>query len=187
MIILISGVSGIGKTLMAQKLLEKYKIPYLSMDHLKMGLYRGKEDCGFTPLDRTEVIGDKLWPILKGIMMTNIENDQHLIIEGCYIQPHYLKEFETNYSKKMIPVFFGFSRNYIQENFTSKIIKYRNKMERRSTPEERTITELMEEHKEFKAKCADAGIRYFEVKHDYDNEILNIYDYIDAAKRRMES
>ena len=113
MIILISGVSGIGKTLMAQKLLEKYKIPYLSMDHLKMGLYRGKEDCGFTPLDRTEVIGDKLWPIVKGMIMTNIENDQHIIIEGCYFLPHYLKEFDTNYSKKMIPVCFGFSSNYI--------------------------------------------------------------------------
>jgi len=40
MIILITGASHTGKTLLAQKLLEKYKYPYLSIDHLKMGLIR---------------------------------------------------------------------------------------------------------------------------------------------------
>ena len=40
MIILISAVSGTGKTLMAQKLLEKYHVPYLSMDHLKIAMDR---------------------------------------------------------------------------------------------------------------------------------------------------
>ena len=40
MIILISGASHTGKTKLAQQLLEKYKYPYLSIDHLKMGLIR---------------------------------------------------------------------------------------------------------------------------------------------------
>ena len=49
MIILITGASQTGKTALAQKLLEKYKYPYLSIDHLKMGLIRsGKTE--FTPL-----------------------------------------------------------------------------------------------------------------------------------------
>ena len=76
MIILISGNSCTGKTYMAQRLLEKYHVPYLSIDHLKMGLCRADKNCGFTPMDSTEDIGDKLWPILKGIIMTNIENKQ---------------------------------------------------------------------------------------------------------------
>ncbi|MFB6474947.1 hypothetical protein ABER99_06270 [Paenibacillus glucanolyticus] len=74
---------------MAQRLLEKYHVPYLSIDHFKMGLYRADQNCGFTPLDSTEYIGEKLWPILKGIIMTNIENNQNLIIEGCYVLPHH--------------------------------------------------------------------------------------------------
>src|SRR5690606_7820320 len=153
MVILISAVGSTGKTLMAQNLLETYKIPYLSIDHLKMGLYRGDTNCGFTPLDSTEVIGDKLWPILKGIIMTNIENDQQIIMEGCYILPHYIREFNHNYSEQIIPVFFGFSPNYIKENFTSKIVKFRNTMERRDWPEERSIQELIKEHEEFKSMC----------------------------------
>ena len=34
MIILITGASHTGKTLLAQKMLEKYHYPYLSVDHL---------------------------------------------------------------------------------------------------------------------------------------------------------
>ena len=46
MVILVTGASHIGKTVLAQKLLEKYKYPYLSIDHLKMGLIRS----GYTEL-----------------------------------------------------------------------------------------------------------------------------------------
>lgn len=186
MIILISAVGSTGKTLMAQKLLEKYHISYLSIDHLKMGLYRGNKNCGFTPLDSTEVIGENLWPILKGIIMTNIENEQHIIIEGCYILPHYLKDFDVNYSEKIISVFLGFSTKYIQENFEARIVRYRNVVELRSCPEERTIKELITEHKEFKEHCLQSGVRYFEIKNDYDKEILEVYDYISAEKRRID-
>ncbi|WP_025784605.1 hypothetical protein [Sporosarcina sp. D27] len=186
MIILISAVSSTGKTLMAQKLLERYHIPYLSIDHLKMGIYRGYKNCGFTPLDNTEVIGDNLWPILKGIIMANVENEQHIIIEGSYISPHYLKEIDINYSKKIISVFLGFSTNYIQKNF-ERIVKYRNAVELRNYPEERTIKDLNKEHKEFKAQCLQTGFKYFEIESDYDKEIVTVYDYIETEKRRIDS
>ena len=38
MIILIGGAGCVGKTKLAQRLLERYKFPYLSLDHLKMGI-----------------------------------------------------------------------------------------------------------------------------------------------------
>ena len=40
MVILIAGASHAGKTALAQRLLEQYHYPYLSIDHLKMGLIR---------------------------------------------------------------------------------------------------------------------------------------------------
>ena len=187
MIILISGIGSTGKTLMAQKLLEKYHIPYLSIDHIKMGIYRGSKNCGFTPLDSSKVIGDQLWPIIKGMIMTNIENEQHIVIEGCYLSPDYLKDFDEDYSEKIIPVFFGFSENYIRENFETAIVKYRNVIERRIWPEERTKDELIKEHKEFKAQCLQAGVRYFEIENDYDKDILAIYEFIENEMERIHS
>ena len=55
MIILITGASHTGKTLLAQKLLEKYNYPYLSIDHLKMGMIRSG-NTQLTPVsDDTEL------------------------------------------------------------------------------------------------------------------------------------
>ena len=65
MIILITGASHSGKTAFAQKLLEKYNYPYLSIDHLKMGLIRsGNTDL--TPLSSDSKLTEYLWSTWKG-------------------------------------------------------------------------------------------------------------------------
>ena len=63
MIILITGASHTGKTALAQKLLEKYKYPYLSIDHLKMGLIRSG-NTKLTPKD-DDKLTEYLWPIVR--------------------------------------------------------------------------------------------------------------------------
>lgn len=67
-IILIGGESHVGKTLLAQGLLEKYKIPYTSLDHIKMGLIKGYDDCGFIASDSDDIISEKMWNVVKGII-----------------------------------------------------------------------------------------------------------------------
>lgn len=95
MIILITGASHTGKTALAQKLLEKYKYPYLSIDLLKMGLIRSGY-TKLTPEDDNELI-DYLWPIVREIIKTAIENRQNLIVEGCYIPFYWAQDFEKKY------------------------------------------------------------------------------------------
>ena len=68
MIILITGASHSGKTALAQKLLEKYKFPYLSMDHLKMGLIRSG-NTELTPMSDDADFTAYLWPIVCEITM----------------------------------------------------------------------------------------------------------------------
>ena len=92
MIILITGASHTGKTLLAQKMLEKYKYPYLSIDHQKMGLIRSG-NTELTPED-DEALTGYLWPIIREIVKTAIENKQNLIIEGCYIPFDWRRDFE---------------------------------------------------------------------------------------------
>jgi adenylate kinase family enzyme len=189
LVILISGNGKSGKTFLAQKLLEKYKAPYLSVDHLKMGIYRSDKNCGFTPLDSTELIGDKLWPIIREIIKTNIENNQNIIIEGCYILPHYIKEFEKSYAEKIISVFLVFSTQYIQVNFESKILKYRSVIEDRGELDESdyNISENIKEHNDYRRRCIEAGFRYFEIDKNYEEEITKAYDYIETQKRKIEN
>ena len=85
MIILITGASHTGKTVLAQKLLETYKYPYLSIDHLKMGLIRSG-NTKLTPMSADEDLTAYLWPIVREMVKTAIENNQNLIVEGCTME-----------------------------------------------------------------------------------------------------
>ena len=68
MIILITGASHTGKTLLAQKLLEKYR---LSMDLLKMGLIRSG-NTGLTP-EEDDALEAYLRPIVREMIKTAME------------------------------------------------------------------------------------------------------------------
>lgn len=179
MVILIGGVGYAGKTFMAQQLLEKYKYPYLSIDHLKMGLYRADIECGFTPCDNWEFISEKIWPILRGIIMTNIENKQNLIIEGCYILPQKIKELEVEYRKEIISFYLGFSTSYIEKYFQSKVLYHRCAIETRGYENEDTVADYILENKNQKGLCEKFNAKYFEIDDDYQEEMKTVYDWID--------
>lgn len=82
MIVFIAGGTHTGKTLAAQKLLEKYHYPYLSIDHLKMGLIRSGI-CPLSPESDDGELTAYLWNIVKEIVKTALENRQNLVVEGC--------------------------------------------------------------------------------------------------------
>lgn len=83
MMIIITGATHSGKTAYAQKLMEKLKIPYISQDHIKMGLIRSGY-TKLTPDAPDSVMTDYLWPVTREVIKTAIENKQSLIVEGCY-------------------------------------------------------------------------------------------------------
>ena len=129
MIILITGASHTGKTVLAQKLLEKYKYPYLSIDHLKMGLIRsGNTDL--TPLSDDKKLTEYLWPVVREMIKTAIENRQNLIVEGCYIPFDWKDDFESEYLENIKYYCLVMSEKYIRNNFED-IKKYANVIENR--------------------------------------------------------
>ncbi|WP_339218035.1 hypothetical protein [Paenibacillus sp. FSL W7-1332] len=81
----------------------------------------------------------------------------------------------------------GFSTTYIQQNFQSNLIQHRNAIETRTYPEERTISDYILEHDEFREKCLASDVPYFEIKENYEDEILKVYDYIEGEKERIAS
>lgn len=128
MIILITGASHTGKTLLSQKLLEKYKFPYLSLDHLKMGLIRSKQ-TKLTVYDDSELTV-YLWNITKEIIKTAIENNQNLIIEGIYIPFDYQEYFTDEYLKHIKFLCLIMSNDYIKNNYIY-LTNYENEIEHR--------------------------------------------------------
>lgn len=115
MIILITGASHTGKTALAQRLLEKRHIPYLSIDHLKMGLIRSGQTA-LTPED-DEALTEYLWPIVREIIKTAIENQQDLIIEGCYVPFGWRKDFDEWYVSEIRFLCLAMTDAYIDAHF----------------------------------------------------------------------
>lgn len=99
MVIVITGASHTGKTLLAQRMLEQYAFPYLSIDHLKMGLIRSG-NTELTPEDDEELTAF-LWPIVREMMKTAIENRQNLIVEGCYIPFDWRQDLGEPYASEV--------------------------------------------------------------------------------------
>ena len=139
MIILITGASHTGKTVLAQRLLEKYKYPYLSIDHLKMGLIRSG-NTQLTPEDDDELT-DYLWPIVREMIKTALENEQNLIVEGCYVPPTWRKSFSEEYLQNIEFICLAMTAGYIEEHY-DEIIRHESDIESRLVEADFTIDGL---------------------------------------------
>ena len=168
MVILITGASHTGKTQLAQRLLEKYKYPYLSIDHLKMGLIRSKNTT--LTVEDDEALTEYLWKIIKEIIKTNIENKQNIIIEGCYIPFDWKKDFEEESLKEIQYVCLIMTEEYIKNNYQD-IIKYENIIEQRKHPESINIDNLIEENRYNLKMCERYKNKYILINDKYDIEL----------------
>ena len=164
MVILIAGASHTGKTAYAQKLLEKYRYPYLSVDHLKMGLIRSGQTA-LTPMD-DEKLTDYLWPIVREMIKTAIENRQNLIVEGCYIPFDWQKDLQSAYLSQVQYTCLIMSRRYIENHF-SDILGYANVIEQRLDDSGLEMEAMIEENAHNLSQCTKYGLPYILIDEEY--------------------
>jgi len=168
MVILITGASHTGKTALAQKLLEKYKYPYLSIDHLKMGLIRSG-NTELTPMDDNELT-EYLWPIVREMIKTAIENKQNLIVEGCYIPFDWHKDFNSEYIKSIKYYCLVMSEEYIRNHFAD-IKKYANVIENRLDDECCTMESVVADNTEVLFFAQKHNVNYILIEDKYEINI----------------
>ncbi|MBE7056653.1 MAG: ATP-binding protein [Ruminococcaceae bacterium] len=165
MIILLTGASHTGKTLLAQKMLEKYKYPYLSIDHLKMGLIRsGRTDL--TPTSEDNQLTSYLWPIVREIIKTAIENNQNLIVEGCYIPFTWEEDFNKEYLEHIRYYCLVMSEKYIKNHFED-IKKYANVIENRLDDEGGTLENVLNDNAEILRLAKEYKVNYVLIDDEY--------------------
>ena len=168
MIILISGASHTGKTALAQKLLEKYKYPYISIDHLKMGLIRSGQ-TSLTPTSPDSELTEYLWPIIREIIKTAIENKQNLIVEGCYIPFDWKNGLTSEYIDSIRYFCLIMTEAYIRANFEN-IKKYENIIENRLY-DDFTIEEAINSNAEILKQAQAHNVNYILIDDKYEIDI----------------
>lgn len=172
MIILITGASHTGKTLLAQRMLERYKFPYLSIDHLKMGLIRSG-NTELTPLSDDEALTAYLWPIMREMIKTAIENDQNLIAEGCYIPFDWRQDFDERYLPSIRFVCLAMTEKYIKSHFDAIKI-HESVIESRLIENDFSIEGLIAENQRMITGFQDAGELVALIESDYEQRIKDI-------------
>ncbi len=167
MVVIITGASHTGKTNLAQKLLEKYGYPYFSIDHLKMGLIRSGY-ANLSPEDDEELT-HYMWPIIREMIKTAIENNQNLIVEGCYIPFDWSKDFSDDYLTQIKLYCIVMTKEYIKKNF-SKIQNFANVIESRIS-DDITIDSVIEDNARYIKMKNNKHTRLISIDTDYDIDI----------------
>ena len=170
MVILIAGASHTGKTNLAQKLLEKYKYPYLSIDHLKMGLIRSN-NTDLTPMSDDASLTAYLWPVVREMIKTAIENNQNMTVEGCYIPFDWKNDFDPVYLQNISYCCLVMSENYINNHFTD-IKKCADIIEKRIDDSYYTKEDALTENALNLNLARKHGLNYVLIDDDYDTEAI---------------
>ena len=170
-VILITGASHTGKTVLAQKLLEKYNYPYLSIDHLKMGLIRsGNTDL--TPED-DDRLTDYLWPIVREMIKTAIENRQNLIVEGCYVPFDWRKDFGEDYINSVEFICLALSDLYIDTHF-DEIRQHGSDIEERLDDSDCTVEMLKADNRRMIEGFRANGEKIVLIEKDYEDTLRQL-------------
>ena len=171
MIILITGASHTGKTILAQQMLEKCNYPYLSIDHLKMGLIRSGY-TGLTPED-DDALTDYLWPIVREMIKTAVENKQNLIVEGCYIPFDWRRDFDERYLPSIRFICLAMTEKYIEDHF-NEIIGHESDIEFRLVDADCTMDSLKADNRSIMDGFQIAGEQIVFIDENYEKTILAI-------------
>ena len=172
MVTIITGASHVGKTVLAQRMLEKYKYPYVSIDHLKMGLIRSG-NTELTPEDDEKLVG-YLWPIVREMIKTAIENKQNLIIEGCYIPFDWRKDFDEQYLKEVEFICLAMTDEYIDSHF-EEILSHASDVETRLDDSDCTIERLKADNRQVILGYQSTGEEVVLIDGDYKAVIKQIF------------
>jgi hypothetical protein len=118
--------------------------------------------------------------------MTNIENNQHIIIEGVYL-PCNINEFEQKYYSKIIYCKISFSKEYIIKYLQTKIIRNQNIIEYREEDFDIIVDQYIKENESTKELCNKNNIKYFEVNGNYKEKINNVYKWIHKEYKNIKN
>ncbi len=131
-----------------------------------MGLIRS----GYTDLSPEDdaALTDYMWPIIREMIKTAIENNQNLIVEGCYIPFDWSKDFSDDYLSQIKLYCLVMTEEYIRKNF-SNIQQFANVIESRIS-DDITIDSVIEDNARF-LEMNNKNTQLITIDTEYDIDI----------------
>ena len=108
-----------------------------------------------------------LWPIVREMVKTAIENRQNLIVEGCYIPFDWAKDFAEDYLQEIRYVCLIMSPHYIKKHFAD-IRDHANDIEARLDDSGLDVQALIRENERNLRLCQQNQCEYILVSEEYN-------------------
>ena len=124
-----------------------------------------------TPMSDDTALTSYLWPIIREIIKTAIENQQNLIIEGCYIPFNWAEDFGENYIRYIKYRCLVMSESYIRRNYHD-IQTNACTVEARCDDSDCTMESLIHDNAKILKMCRQYGVDYFLIDGTYPIDSL---------------
>lgn len=129
-----------------------------------MGLIRS----GYTTLtpEDDEALTGYLWPVVREMVKTAVENRQNLIVEGCYIPFTWREDFEERYLREIRYLCLVMSEGYIRSHFAD-IKGHACDIEDRGDDSWCTLEGVLADNAQYLALCRQYHCPYFLIDGEY--------------------
>lgn len=111
-----------------------------------------------------------MWPIVREIIKTAIENKQNLVVEGCYIPYDWAKDFENEYLNNMKYYCLVMSEDYIRRHF-GDIKEYANVIENRLDDDYCTMESVIADNRQVLEQVIQHKVNYILIDDAYKVDI----------------
>ncbi len=166
MLYIVSGASRTGKTIIAKKIMQRKKIPYISLDWIVMGFTNGLPEYGIHDKLWPDEIAEKLWCFLKAMLESMVWLKEEYIIEGEAMTPSLIKELLDKHPDNIRICFVGYTEVTIKEKVNSVKLHSAGKRDWLLKESEEYICNHIENmvtySKRIREACVQHDIRYFD-------------------------
>ena len=145
-----------------------------------MGLIRSGNTL-LTPSDDEEMT-TYIWPIVREMIKTAIENKQSLIVEGCYIPFDWRKDFEEEYLKDIRFFCLAMTEGYIDAHF-DEIRNHASDIEARLDDSDCTVDWIKADNNRFIEGFEKTGEFIDLIDSDYEQVIEKVFLLIPDQRR----
>ncbi len=170
MLYLIGGAPRAGKSILARRLLTMRKVPYFPTDLLMMGLAKSMALPGLNPHHSAQTRSPMMWPILRGIATTIVENGDDYLLEGDVLMPENAAELRNRFGAAVRACFLGYENVDPARKMRDIRRHDADRSEWTYDCDDAHLMRLIGEFKtlseELRRECADYDLRYFDGSED---------------------
>jgi hypothetical protein len=187
MLYIVGGAARAGKSAVARRFLAETGVPYFPLDCLMMGFAKGFPEHGVGPEDDELHVAELLWPVVKGIATTFVEEEIDYLIEGAQLHPRHVGELCEALPGDVRACFLGFA----EVDTMTKLRQIR----RFGGGEDDWLRHYDDQHvireierlkalsERLRAECSSYEIRYLEVSTDLEETVDRVVQYLKGSVR----